>query len=72
MATSGRIRSGRGKVSNQRLSDPAVTGRVKYTGIQGLELAASINHQTDPTQDDDADAEDDFIDDATLYQPMHL
>jgi len=64
----GRIRSGRGKVSNQRLSDPAVTGRVKYTGIQGLELAASINHQTDPTQDDDSDAEDDFIDDATLYQ----
>jgi hypothetical protein len=66
--TSGRIRSGRGKVSNQRLSDPAVTGRVKYTGIQGLELAASINHQTDPTQDDDSNAEDDFIDDATLYQ----
>ncbi|MDH3608748.1 MAG: OprO/OprP family phosphate-selective porin [Gammaproteobacteria bacterium] len=66
--TSGRIRSARGKVSNQRLSDPAVTGRVKYTGIQGLELAASINHQTDPTQDDDTDAEDDFIDDATLYQ----
>ncbi|NNC68997.1 MAG: porin [Gammaproteobacteria bacterium] len=66
--TSGRIRSARGKVSNQRLSDPAVTGRVKYTGIQGLELAASINHQTDPTQDDDTNAEDDFIDDATLYQ----
>ncbi len=66
--TSGRVRSARGKVSNQRLSDPAITGRVKYTGIQGLELAASINHQTDPTQDDDSDAEDDFIDDATLYQ----
>ncbi|MBT8123341.1 MAG: OprO/OprP family phosphate-selective porin [Gammaproteobacteria bacterium] len=66
--TSGRIRSARGKISNQRLSDPAVTGRVKYTGIQGLELAASINHQTDPTQDDDTNAEDDFIDDATLYQ----
>ncbi len=64
----GRIRSGRGKVSNQRLSDPAVTGRVKYTGIQGLELAASINHQTDPTQDDDSIAVDDFIDEATLYQ----
>ena len=66
--TSGRIRSARGKVSNQRLSDPAVTGRIKYTGIQGLELAASINHQFDPTQDDDSDAEDDFIDDGTLYQ----
>jgi hypothetical protein len=66
--TSGRVRSARGKVSNQRLSDPAVTGRIKYTGIQGLELAASINHQTDPTQDDDTAAEDDFIDDATLFQ----
>ncbi len=66
--TSGRVRSARGKVSNQRMSDPAVTGRVKYTGIKGLELAASINHQTDPTQDDDSDAEDDFIDDGTLYQ----
>jgi hypothetical protein len=66
--TSGRVRGARGKVSNQRLSDPAVTGRVKYTGIQGLELAASINHQTDPTQDDDSQVEDDFIDDATLYE----
>ena len=66
--TSGRVRSARGKLSNQRLSDPAITGRIKYTGIQGLELAASLQHQFDPTQDDDTDAEDDFIDDATLYE----
>ena len=65
--TSGRIRSARGKLSNQRLSDPAMTGRLKYTGIQGLELAASVQHQFDPTQDDDTDAEDDFIDDGTLF-----
>ncbi len=66
--TSGRIRSARGKLSNQRLSDPAITGRIKYTGIQGLELSGSIQHQFDPTQDDDTDAEDDFIDDGTLLQ----
>ncbi len=65
--TSGRVRSCRGKLSNQRFSDGAITGRLKYTGIQGLELSASINHQFDPTQDDDSDAEDDFIDDGTLY-----
>ena len=64
--TSGRIRSCRGKLSNQRFSDGAVTGRLKYTGIQGLELSASAQHQFDPTQDDGTDAEDDFIDDGTL------
>ncbi len=63
---SGRVRSCRGKLSNQRFSDGAVTGRLKYTGIQGLELAASVNHQFDPTQDDDSALEDDFIDDGTL------
>ena len=66
--TSGRVRSARGKLSNQRFSDGAITGRLKYTGIQGLELAASIQHQFDPTQDDDTAAEDDFIDDGTLYE----
>ncbi len=64
--TSGRVRSARGKLSNQRFSDGAITGRIKYTGIQGLELSATAQHQFDPTQDDDSDAEDDFIDDGTL------
>ncbi len=63
-----RVRSCRGKVSNQRASDPAVTGRIKYTGIQGLELSTSLQHQFDPTQDDDTDAEDDVIDDGTLFE----
>ena len=64
--TSGRVRSCRGKLSNQRFSDGALTGRLKYTGIQGLELSASAQHQFDPTQDDATPAEDDFIDDGTL------
>ena len=61
----GRIRSGRQKVSRADASNLAYTGRLKYTGIQGLELAASINHQTDANQDDDVN--DDFIEEATLY-----
>lgn len=61
----GRIRSGRQKVSNANASNLAYTGRLKYTGIQGLELAASINHQTDASQDDDEN--NDFIEEATLY-----
>ncbi len=42
-----RIRSGRQKVAE--FSDPtwAVTGRVKYTGIEGLELAASVHYADD-------------------------
>lgn len=31
--------------------DLAGTGRLKYTGISGLELAASVNHNTDISQD---------------------
>jgi hypothetical protein len=45
-----RIRSGRQKVSEASASDGAVTGRVKYTGISGLELAVSGQYQTDITQ----------------------
>ncbi len=64
----GRIRSGRQKVSEAAADDFAATARLKYTGIQGLELAASVQHQFNPTQDDDSDVEDDFIDDGTLYE----
>jgi len=45
-----RIRSGRQKVSNAVANDLAATGRLKYTGIPGLELAASLNYQTDASQ----------------------
>ena len=66
--TSGRVRSARGKLSNQLVKDFAATARLKYTGIQGLELAASIQRQFDPTQNDDTRAEDSFIDDGMLYE----
>ena len=45
-----RVRSGRQKVAEALASDLAYTLRVKYTGIQGLELSASYQYQSDPSQ----------------------
>ncbi|WP_223671182.1 porin [Kangiella shandongensis] len=44
------IRSGRQKVAKANADSFAYTARIKYTAIPGLELAASIQHQTDLTQ----------------------
>jgi predicted porin len=46
-----RVRSGRQKSAEAVANDLAYTGRLKYTGIPGLELAGSINYQTDATQE---------------------
>jgi hypothetical protein len=45
-----RLRSGRQKVAEAPASDPAFSGRLKYTGIAGLELGLSGQYQTDMTQ----------------------
>ncbi|MEO1962790.1 MAG: porin, partial [Cycloclasticus sp.] len=45
-----KIRSGRQKVSKAKANDPAVTARLKYTGIPGLELAITAQHQQDMGQ----------------------
>jgi hypothetical protein len=45
-----RVRSGRQKVAEALASDPAATVRLRYTGIAGLELAASYQYQSDPSQ----------------------
>lgn len=45
-----RVRSGRQKVSNASARDLAYTLRGRYTGVQGLELAATLQFQTDPSQ----------------------
>jgi len=50
-AADGNIRSGRQKVSKANADSGAITGRIKYTGIQGLELAATVQHQQDLSQD---------------------
>jgi hypothetical protein len=44
------IRDGRQKSAKATANDFAFTGRLKYTGIQGLELAASAQYQEDITQ----------------------
>ena len=43
-------RDGRQKTSEARASDLATTARLKWTGVPGLELAASFQHQVDITQ----------------------
>ena len=45
-----RVRSGRQKVAKANASDPAYTARLKYTGVPGLELSASYQYQSDPSQ----------------------
>ena len=45
-----RIRSGRQKVSEASANDLAYIGRIKYTGVPGLELSASYQLQTDASQ----------------------
>lgn len=57
------IRGGRQKVSNANASNLAVTGRIKYTGISGLELAGTVQLQDDMTQDTS-----DEIDGATMIE----
>lgn len=46
----GKIRSGRQKVAKANAENLAYTGRVKYTAINGLELAATLQYQTDLAQ----------------------
>ena len=38
--------------------EPAVTGRLKYTGVPGLELAGALQYQSDITQESGDDAEE--------------
>ena len=44
------IRSGRQAVSNARADELAYTGRIKWTGWSGVELAATAQYQSDVTQ----------------------
>jgi hypothetical protein len=45
-----RVRSGRQKVAEAMASDMAATFRLRYTGITGLDLSASYQYQSDPSQ----------------------
>ncbi|MEE9344721.1 MAG: hypothetical protein V3U88_03835 [Methylococcales bacterium] len=45
-----RVRSGRQKGAKAQISDFAYTGRIKYTGVPGLRVAAAYQYQTDMAQ----------------------
>ncbi len=47
-----KIRNGRQKVANAEADSGAVTGRLKWTGIPGVELGASAQYQQDFAQKD--------------------
>jgi len=55
----GRIRAGRQRVAEHENPEIAVTGRVRYTGIEGLELATTLQYS--PSIDDGGN-------DALLYE----
>jgi hypothetical protein len=50
------VRSGRQKTSQADANDLAGTGRIKWTGVAGIELAATVQYQSDVTQGEDPDA----------------
>jgi len=50
------VRKGRQKVSKAEAEDLAYTGRLKWTGIPGIELAATVQYQEDITQSLDSSA----------------
>ena len=70
-----RIRSGRQKSAEANAEDLAFTGRIKYTGIPGLELATTYQHQQDITQGDTSfsdGAEADLWEAHAVYQSEHF
>ncbi len=50
------IRSGRQKTSKANASDLAATGRIKWTGMPGVEVGATLQYQDNITQGVDNDA----------------
>lgn len=67
MATTGsnafRVRSGRQKVAEANASDGAITGRLRYLGIPGLQAALTVQYQFDPSQ-----VANDGLDSGTLIE----
>jgi hypothetical protein len=51
-----KVRSGRQKVASADADDFAYTGRLKWTGMPGVELAATLQYQSDITQSNDPTA----------------
>lgn len=58
-----RVRSGRQKVAKASASDGAITGRIRYLGVAGLQAALTVQYQFDPSQ-----VANDGLDDGTLIE----
>ena len=58
-----RVRSGRQAVAEALANDFALTGRIRYGGIRGLQWSASVQHQSDPSQ-----APGDGLDSGLLFE----
>lgn len=63
-----KIRGGRQKVAKATAENLAYTGRIKYTAIAGLELAATLQYQSDITQGGDNFTVPVDSADATLFE----
>ncbi|HEC18996.1 MAG TPA: porin [Gammaproteobacteria bacterium] len=50
------VRKGRNAVREAAANDPAITARLKWTGLPGLEVAATVQQQGDITQGSDSTA----------------
>ena len=61
-----KVRSGRQKASKAKADDYAYTARLKYTGVSGLGLAATVQHQSDLFQSESQSGESDVS--ALLYE----
>jgi hypothetical protein len=55
------IRKGRQKTSEANADHLAATGRLKWTGIPGIEVAGTINYQSDIAQGNDSSADDAWL-----------
>ncbi len=62
-----KIRGGRQKVANAEAKNAAFTGRIRWTGMPGVEVGATGQYQTDLTQDGYKDGTDTGIS-ATLME----
>jgi hypothetical protein len=58
-----RVRSGRQKIAKAVASDGAITGRLRYLGIPGLQAAVTVQYQFDPSQ-----VSNDGLDSGTLLE----
>jgi len=58
-----RVRSGRQKVAEAVANDGAITGRLRYLGIPGLQAALTVQYQFDPSQ-----VANDGLDSGTLIE----